>query len=213
MVLQPMVTNNDSGFSSLRELCHDLMEPAATIRLLARAADTESAAKPQLRNCLRLMAAEARQITVICEHVLHQSERDAAVRLDVLAEDAVAIARERYRGMIDVVARPVMVLAHPGVVIRILSNLLTNACRAAGPDGRVRVLVDEADSQARLAVADSGHGLGQVAAGRARLGLEIIGTLALGSGGTVHMGVSDLGGLAVSVGLPCPQVQERRYAE
>jgi signal transduction histidine kinase len=88
--------------------------------------------------------------------------------------------------------------------VRILGNLLANACRAAGPAGRVRILVDEADGQARLAIADSGNGLGQPTAqgGRTGLGLDIVGALALKYGGSVHLGVSDLGGLAVTVLLP-----------
>ena len=90
-------------------------------------------------------------------------------------------------------------------MVRILGNILANACRAAGPSGRVRVIVDEAGDQARLAIADSGNGLGQaVPGGRAGLGLDIIGALALNYGGSVHLGVSDLGGLAVTVLLPAP---------
>lgn len=98
-----------------------------------------------------------------------------------------------------------MTLAPAGDVVRILGNILANACRAAGPAGRVRVVVDEANGQARLAIADSGNGLGQaVSSGRGGLGLGIIGALALNWGGSVHLGVSDLGGLAVTVLLPAP---------
>ena len=62
-------------------------------------------------------------------------------------------------------------MAQTGDMVRILYNILTNACRAAGPAGRVRVLVDEADGQARLTIADSGSGLGHpVPSGRAGLG-------------------------------------------
>jgi signal transduction histidine kinase len=122
----------------------------------------------------------------------------------VLAGDAASSAQVRYAGVIDVVSQPVTALAPAGDIVRILGNLLANACRAAGPAGRVRILVDEADGQARLAIADSGNGLGQPAAqgGRAGLGLDIVGALALKYGGSVHLGVSDLGGLAVTVLLP-----------
>ena len=188
---------------SLRELCHDLIEPTATIRWLVRAAEADSG--QDLRNRLGAIAIAAGQIAAICEQLLDGPQRYAGARLDLIADDAVASAQVRYAGLIDVVSKPVTALAQPGDVVRILCNILTNACRAAGPAGQVRVLIDEADGQARMTVADSGDGLGQpVPGGRAGLGLEIIGALALKYGGSVHLGVSDLGGLAVTVWLPTP---------
>lgn len=187
----------------LRELCHDLIEPAATIRWLVRAADAESG--QDLQNRLGAIAVAAGQIAAICEHILDRPQRYAGTRLDLLADDAAASAQVRYAGVIDVVSEPVTVLAQPGGVVRILDNILTNACRAAGSDGKVRVSVDEADGRARLTIADSGSGLRHPAsAGRTGLGLEIIGSLALNYGGSVHLGASDLGGLAVTVWLPTP---------
>lgn len=185
----------------LREVCHDLIEPTATIRWLVRAAATESG--PDLRNRLDAIAVAASQIAAICENVLDWPQGGTAARLDVLAVDAAAIAQVRYAGVIDVVTEPVTALAPAGDIVRILGNVLANACRAAGPAGRVRVLAGQADGQARLAIADSGRGLGQPApGGRAGLGLGIVGALALKHGGSVHLGVSDLGGLAVTVLLP-----------
>jgi signal transduction histidine kinase len=189
--------------SSLRELCHDLAEPTATIRWLVRAAGAESG--QDVRNRLGAIAVAAAQIAAICEDILDRPPPRAGVRLDRLAGDAVASARVRYAGVIDIAAQPVTALARSGDIIRILGNLLANACRAAGPTGRVRVLIDEADGVARLTIADSGSGLGHaVAAGRAGFGLDIMGALALKYGGSVHLGVSDLGGLAVTVRLPAP---------
>lgn len=188
--------------TSLDELCHDLIEPTATIRWLVRAAATESG--QDLRDRLGAIAVAASQIAAICENVLDRPQHGAAARLDVLAGDAASSAQVRYAGVIDVVSQPVTALAPAGDIVRILGNLLANACRAAGPAGRVRILVDEADGQARLAIADSGNGLGQPTAqgGRTGLGLDIVGALALKYGGSVHLGVSDLGGLAVTVLLP-----------
>ncbi|MGH3202465.1 MAG: sensor histidine kinase [Streptosporangiaceae bacterium] len=187
--------------SSLRELCHDLIEPAATIRWLVRAAATESG--QDVQNRLADIAVAASQIAAICENVLDWSPRDAVTRLDVLAADTAASAQVRYAGVIDVISQPVTALASAGDIVRILGNLIANACRAAGSAGRVRVLVDEAGGQARLAIADSGNGLGRAGpGGRAGLGLDIVGALALKHRGRVHLGVSDLGGLAVTVLLP-----------
>jgi signal transduction histidine kinase len=195
--------SSGAAASPLRELCHDLIEPTATIRWLVRAAEAESG--QDLQGRLGAIAVAAGQIAAICDDVLDQSPRCAGVRLDRLADNAVASARMRYAGAIEIASQPVVALARTGDIIRILCNILVNACRAAGPAGRVRVLVDEADGRARLAIADSGTGLGHApAAGRGGLGLEIVGALALKYGGSVHLGVSDLGGLAVTVLLPAP---------
>ena len=187
----------------LRELCHDLIEPVAAIKLLVQVACTEAQPDPPIRDRLRLIADEAGRISDICGQVLDQPRRAELIRLDVMAADAVASARLRHGGSIETVLDPVTLDIHPAVIIRILNNLLTNACRAAGRGGQVRLLVARDVGRATLSVADSGHGLVRGKAGRTTLGLEIIGSLVLGCGGTVQMGVSDLGGLCVTITLPC----------
>ena len=187
--------------SSLRELCHDLVEPTATIRWLVGAAEAESG--EAFSDRLRAIAVAAGQIAAICEDILEPPRRPAGVRLDKLASQAVSSAQVRYAGVIEVISQPVMAVARAGDVIRILCNILANACRAAGPAGRISVRVDEVAGQARVSIADSGGGLGRGAGrGGTGLGLEIVGALTLKYGGSVRLGPSDLGGLAVTVELP-----------
>ena len=187
--------------SSLRELCHDLIEPTATIRWLVRAVESESG--EELRDRLAAIGAAAGQIAAICDDILDPPEYCPRVRLDKVAAEAVASARARYTGTIDLVSQPVIACVRTGDIIRIICNILANACRAAGPDGRVAVSVGESDGGARLTIADSGHGLGSPgAAGRAGLGLEITGALVLKYGGSVQLSVGELGGLAVTVHVP-----------
>jgi signal transduction histidine kinase len=195
---------DDSGdrLGPAKKLCHDLIEPAATIRLLARAAETDLPSEVMVRERLRLIAGEAAQITTVCEHVLGDPGGGSSIRLDQFASRAVDSARCWYPGSVDSVTEPVAAQADPATVIRILNNLLINACRAAGPGGRVRVTAERAGGRARLAVADSGHGLGSSGPGRRGLGLEIVAGLALGAEGTVQLSVGDLGGFAVAVHLP-----------
>jgi signal transduction histidine kinase len=187
----------------LRELCHDLIESAASIKLLAHAAGPDAVPNPSVAHRLRQIATEAGRIADICGQVLNRPIRLEPIQLDVLAAEAADSARSRYGGAIEVVSDPVTLNIHPAVVVRILNNLLTNACRAAGRGGQVRLLVARDVGRATLSVADSGHGLVRGKAGRTTLGLEIIGSLVLGCGGTVQMGVSDLGGLCVTITLPC----------
>jgi len=189
----------------LRELCHDLIESAASIKLLAHAAGPDAVPIPLVAHRLALIATEAGRIADICGQVLNRPGRLEPVRLDVLVAEAADRARLQYAGTIEVVSDPVTLNIHPAVVVRILNNLLTNACRAAGRGGQVRVLVVLDAGRATLSVADSGDGLGRERAGRTTLGLEIIGSLVLGCGGTVQMGVSDLGGLCVTITLQRPR--------
>jgi signal transduction histidine kinase len=187
---------------TLRELCHDLTMPAASIRLLVSAATRESDPDPALRARLRQIADEADRIVDICGYFLDPTRRTGPSELRMLAADAADSARSRYPGTIDVDAEAVMAAVHPVDVVRILANLLDNACRAAGPEGRVRLAVERGEERALVIVADSGPGFGDGDSGQASLGLGIVTALVRRNNGGLRMGTSDLGGLAVTVTLP-----------
>jgi hypothetical protein len=74
----------------VRELCHDLLESAATIGLLAQVANMEAgpAVTPesQLQGQLRLISAAANQITTICAQVLDQLDLSAAPVIEPLCD-------------------------------------------------------------------------------------------------------------------------------
>ena len=190
------------GVRTLRELCHDLTMPATSIRLLVSAATRESDPDPPLRARLCQIADEASRIADICGYFLDPARRTALSDLRMLAAYAADSARSRYLGTIDVVAEPLMAVAHPVDVVRILANLLDNACRAAGPEGRVRLAVERGEERALMIVADSGPGFGNGESGQASLGLGIVAALVRRNNGDLRMGTSDLGGLAVAVALP-----------
>jgi signal transduction histidine kinase len=187
---------------TLRELCHDLTMPAASIRLLASVAVKESDPDPSLKIRLRQIADEATRIADICSYFLDPARRPGPTDLRLLAVDAADSARSRFSAAIDVAADPATAAAHPVDVARILANLLDNACRAAGPTGRVRLAVEREGGRARLAVADSGRGFGHGESGQASLGLGIVAALVRRNDGAVQMSTGDLGGLAVTVTLP-----------
>jgi len=220
----------DAELRTLRQLCHDLTVPATSIKLLTQVAVAESDPGPAMRARLRQISDEATRIADICGYFLDQPRGDGPADLDLLAADVADSARWRYAGLIDVVAETARVAAHPVVIQRILTNLLDNACRAAGPGGRVRLTVRadgvradgdringvRADGdRAALVVADSGRGFGQGKPGRASLGLDIVTAMARRGGATVEIGTSDLGGTAVTVTFPrvaAEPAQEPRLA-
>jgi len=192
----------DLDCRTLRELCHDLTVPATSIKLLTQVAATESDPGPAMRARLRQIYEEAARIANICGYVLDQPREQGPADLDLLAADVADSARWQYAGRIDVVADPAPVAAHPVVVVRILTNLTDNACRAAGPGGRVRLTVRAEGERATLIVADSGRGFGQGESGKASLGLDIVAAMARRCGASVTLGPSDLGGAGVTVTFP-----------
>jgi signal transduction histidine kinase len=187
---------------TLRELCHDLTGPATSIKLLTQVAAAESDPGPSMRARLRQISNEASRISDICGYFLDPPGGEGPADLHALAADAADAARWRYPGVIEVSAEAVSVAAHPVIVGRILTNLIDNACRAAGPGGQVLLTVRREEDQARLVVADSGRGFGSGPSGTASLGLDIVAALVRRSGGFLRMDSGELGGMAVTVGLP-----------
>ena len=129
---------------TLRELGHDVTMRAASVRLLAGVAARESELDPAVTRRLRQIADEAERVIDICGSFLDPSRKAGPSVLDLLAADAAGSAWLRHQATIDVVAESVVAAAHPVDVLRILDNLLDNACRAAGPGGRVRLEVERA---------------------------------------------------------------------
>ena len=84
--------NDALSLLPVRELCHDLLESAATIGLLAQAADVEAgpavAPDSQLPGQLRLITAAAGQIAAICTQVLDQCGPSGTPVLMPLADPA-----------------------------------------------------------------------------------------------------------------------------
>jgi signal transduction histidine kinase len=111
---------------------------------------------------------------------------------------------------------PVFVGAVPGGVEQMLDNLIDNAITASPPGTRVSVTVVRGRADHRFTIADEGPGLSDELKARALdrfwrfdhsepgsgLGLPIANALAVASGGSLVLGDSPEGGLAVTVTLP-----------
>ena len=78
----------------VRELCHDLLESAATIGLLAQAAGMEAgpvvAHESQLQGQLRIITVAANQIATICAQVLDELNLSAALVTEPQCESGVS---------------------------------------------------------------------------------------------------------------------------
>jgi signal transduction histidine kinase len=97
-------------------------------------------------------------------------------------------------------AGPVWCMLHPMLLRRIVSNVLGNATRAAGPTGTVTVEIQQRNDIAMLAVEDNGPGFGKIPSG-AGLGLSAVARNVVKCGGRMECrGVH--GGARVSIWLP-----------
>jgi len=112
---------------------------------------------------------------------------------------------------------PVLISAPPEWIDRLAGVLVDNACRHAGPDGKVRIEVRAQGSRVSLTVEDSGPGIpeadrprlfdrfhrsaetGAEAGAGAGLGLAIGDSIVRSTGGRWHIGDSPLGGALMSV--------------
>ena len=72
--------------------------------------------------------------------------------------DQTTTPTERARIQVDA-ATPILVVVDAARMVRVVGNLLTNACKYSAPAGPVRVRVARADGQAVIAVTDQGVGI------------------------------------------------------
>lgn len=188
---------------SLRELCHDLLQPAAAISALVAAAQVESGLPPAAIERLNQVTQQARRIAELCRHTLDGDAGHAAVLLHELATEVAQAASLTFSSEVAVRVEPALVQGDATGLRRTLANLLDNAIRAAGAAGRVTVTVGTSGKRARVTIADSGGGFGCGGSGVAGLGLRIAARVANAHGGELTMGRSaELGGAEVTLWLP-----------
>lgn len=190
-----------------RELGHDLRQPLAAARAVARAlqddlgdgADAARERLAQLERHLQLLSETVGSVlepappqlvglVALCRHCCTDVGPATGPAVELLVEGSPVVAGD------------------PVELRRLLQNLLANARRAAGAQGRVRLRVSAQAGVAVLTVEDSGTGTGtaDVPGGQPStgLGLLIVSGIARRHGGTVDSAPGELGGLMISVRLP-----------
>lgn len=197
-----LTTRGADATRVMRELCHDLIVPAATIKLLAEAASKDSGRDGVTPSYLKLISDEAAKISAICSHVLGRSHPRVSVQLYELIAQQIQSTRMMYETALEFEAEPVLAEVAPAIFTRVIGNLLVNACEAAGPAGLVRVALTRDRDGARICIDDSGPGFSAPRMEQTSYGLQIVWSLVLRSQGSVQMGVSDLGGVRVAVTFP-----------
>jgi PAS domain S-box-containing protein len=225
----------------LATLAHELRNPMAPIRYAA--AMVRPGAPPEsLERARQMIERQSAQMSRLLDDLLDVSRitrnvielRRERVDLRRIVEDVVDSARpavlaERQRLSVGVPGEPAWVDGDPVRLGQVVHNLLQNAIKYTPTDGRIDVVVETRDDEARIVVRDTGVGLApsmlanvfklfsqvhpsmRASKGGLGIGLAISRRLVELHGGTIEVHSEGLGrGSEFSVRLPLSQAGEAR---
>jgi signal transduction histidine kinase len=194
----------------LNEICHDLREPVATIRATAAAALADSELDTQVRRRLEQIAGQADWLASIINDCMRAERQDGGdgsadrtANVVRVVNEAVAACRLNWPGEVSVTSphEPVLCAVHPVILRRVISNVLSNATRAAGPSGVVTVGVNRSQGMTVLIIEDNGPGFGMIPQGHG-IGLAEVANNIIRYGGKLECARGERGGARVSLWLP-----------
>lgn len=201
----PALTGPPAPGQRIREVCHDMRQPVAGVLHLAAAALAVPGLPGAARSWLERIVSEAESLAELIEQSLGGDSADAPLPTDLgrLASDVVASEQLTYQGRLQVLKPPCPVLADVDRVDarRMMANLLSNAIRAAGPDGQVTLRIASDHGYGLLVVEDDGPGFARIPPGTG-LGRSVIAECLIRCGGRVGYGRSEAGGVKATVSLP-----------
>ena len=158
---------------------------------------------------LELLSLEMTRLLDVIAHEIPGREDAAAVgeiSLRSLAGQVTQLARVAHEAAVTLRPGPeVKVRASPVLLWRVLTNVVDNAARAAGPGGRVELTVAmlaQPPPRALLEVLDNGPGFGHGPPGAASLGLGVVTSLLESCGGSMEVEAPADGGALVRLVIP-----------
>jgi signal transduction histidine kinase len=194
---------------AVRGLLHDLGHQLTTLSYLVEAVRGDVDLPGDAGTRLDLLSLEmSRVLEVIAQQVPGRQDEAAAigpVDLRSLAGQVTQLARVARETALRLRPGPeVSIEASPALLWRVLTNLVDNAARAAGPGGHVEVAVEPlpGGAGAAIEVIDDGPGFGHGPPGTAALGLGVVTTLLESGGGRLDIRDADGGGTWARVVLP-----------
>jgi K+-sensing histidine kinase KdpD len=199
-------TESWDGLRLLRGVCHDVGQELAVVQALARLAALEAGIPERVRQRLETIGEHAAYVARMMSDSVEGFADSAEFDLAELVTRMVADVRLRTQTTCEVVADPLRVVADPILLRRAVVNLLDNAVRAAGPDGRVVARVLRDGDLAVVEIEDDGPGWGHVRPGIASLGLGVAHNCVAAHGGALDLETGWLGGALVRLRLAvCPE--------
>lgn len=189
-----------------RHLAHDLLQSVAIIQAMVAATRASGPDDDRLDANLAIIEGEAQVMAKLCQRQIDGPPVLTPVDLGVVARQVVGRVKALYEGQIEVEVENGNAHCLMGDSVeweRSLLNLVENACRAAGPHGKVSVRCSRSGDFGHLAVGDSGPGFGEAPAGRSSLGMVAVSRLVDKHSGHLELRRSALGGAQVTIVVPC----------
>ncbi|MDX6253791.1 MAG: hypothetical protein QOJ11_125 [Frankiales bacterium] len=185
----------------LAQILHDARQQAASLSALIHVMDRGP--YTVTHETMHHLARAASQLTDLLEHMLDRSTSHERLRVWHCIDDIVlAMQLSQSVDLELIVDEEASVVANASLLRRAMSNLLENAVRAAGDDGRVRFQICRSADSTLLVVEDSGPGFGTAPRGRASLGLGVVAELVGNVHGSFEIRRSDLGGALLRITIP-----------
>lgn len=225
--LSPVEQSRRRQLEFTADASHELRTPLSVISAETSIALTTPRKAAEYRSALTRIAGESERLRSIVEDLLWLARFDSQPPqpgnepLD-LATIAAGCA-DRFRALahaqsIDIVVasagpEPAWISAPPELIDRLAGVLVDNACKHAGPDGKVRISVGQRASRVTLTVEDTGPGVpaqdrsrlfdrfhrATERPGGAGLGLAIADSIVRSTGGQWRIDDSTLGGALFQV--------------
>lgn len=200
-----------------RGLFHDLEHGVTTVSYLIEAVCGDPGLPAEANVRLRRAIRQLSQLRDVLDEWVSEGDSDRAavdrasgdrpaelVRVRELLDDVAAAAAAEH----GVVARvrpgaEANLVISPTLLWRVLSNVVGNAARAAGPGGHVELRVRRRNATI-IEVIDDGPGFGNGPPGRAALGLTVVTALLASCGGWLEVRDGPTGGARVGLVFPEP---------
>jgi signal transduction histidine kinase len=222
---------------ALRGLLHDLGHQMSTLSFLVEAVRGDLELPEDASYRLELLSLEmTRLLDMIREGLQAGDAPPEPVRTREVAVQLARLAQLAYQADVELLPGPeATAVINPVLLWRVLSNVVDNAARAAGPHGRVTLAIRHEGSAAGgcggssphgnaaggcggssprgntvLEVTDDGPGFGSAPRGQASLGLEVVTALLVSSGGTLEVVSPPAGGTTVRMTIPGEAVAPRQ---
>jgi signal transduction histidine kinase len=200
-----------------RGLLHDLGHQMTTLSYLVEAVRGEVVLPDDSGFRMELLSVEmSRMLDILSREIRdsHEAEEVAVVELGSLSGQVVQLARFAHEASVVLLPGPaVSVEASPALLWRVLTNVVDNAARAAGPEGTVEIGIHQEvelhqeqapaeDPDAVIEVTDDGPGFGGGPPGTASLGLGVVSSLLESCGGRLEVRAPEAGGTRVRIMIP-----------
>ncbi len=195
----------------LRGVLHDVGHGLFTLSLLLD--NARDVLLPQLSDdAFELVEQELSRLLAIVHCGTRRTAQPVPVGLRTLLEPFAVVCRRTTLAKVWVRSGPELVVpTDPGMLWRIISNLIDNAVRAAGPLGNVEIVVNDrsrltghrfGDDVVTIDVIDDGPGFQRGPAGLADLGLTVVNRLLDACGGRLQIDEMRPHGTRMRVILP-----------